>query len=326
MWTVPDKGEGDNDLQSILFQEYLEVLVAGINGLDCVLSGCAVTGGADMTPAVAKGAVLSNGVLFPVTAGDVTIGAADAANPRIDLIVVTSAGAKAVRAGTAAASPKPPARSANDVVLAAVYVPANDTSIETTKITDMRVMRTQGSITLYKTTTAEVTNNTAAAINILDKANGGVVIPSGLFLAGRMLRIRIGGNYLFNSGTPTLTLAVIYGGTTMFADVSVASLADPDRGAWHLEAMIVAQGNADQALSGVLFLQPIEVARAAPTSGGPGDLAFANASNRLGSVNFAGSAAVDSDAADRTLQVQFTMNVANAANEIVVEGASVELV
>ena len=46
MFTIPDKGEGDNDLQSILFQEYLEVLVAGIDGMNCVLSGLVVTGGA----------------------------------------------------------------------------------------------------------------------------------------------------------------------------------------------------------------------------------------------------------------------------------------
>lgn len=141
-WTIPDKGEGDNDLQSILFQEYLEVLVAGLSGQDCVLDGCVVTGGADMTPAVAVGNVRSNGVVRAVTAGDVTIGAAHATNPRLDLIVVDSTGAKQVRAGTAAANPKPPARSANDVVLAAVYVPANDTSIETTKCIDMRVVRT----------------------------------------------------------------------------------------------------------------------------------------------------------------------------------------
>src|SRR3990170_8575724 len=126
--TLPDKGEGDNDLQSVLFQEYLEVLVAGISGVDCVLSGLAVTGGADMTPAVAKGSVLSNKTMFAVAAADVTITTADATNPRLDLIVVTSAGALAVRAGTAAANPKPPARTANDVVIAIVYVPPTDTA------------------------------------------------------------------------------------------------------------------------------------------------------------------------------------------------------
>src|SRR3990172_5434245 len=99
-WTLPDFGEGDNDIQSILFREYLEGLVEGISGLNCVLSGLVVTGGVDMTPAVAKGAVLSNGTMFAVAAADVTIGTADATNPRIDLIVVNNAGALAVRTGT----------------------------------------------------------------------------------------------------------------------------------------------------------------------------------------------------------------------------------
>lgn len=323
-WTIPDKGEGDNDIQSILFQEDLEVLVAGLSGLDCVLSGLAVTGGADMTPAVAKGSVLSNGVMFAVAAADVTIGAADGTNPRIDLIVVNSSGALAVRAGTAAAAPKPPARTANDVVIASVYVPANDTAIATTQIKDRRVFP-QYPICIYRTTTAETTNNTSSAINILNKAGSGVVIPNGLFLSGRILRVRIGGNLLVNSGTPTLTLTVIYGGTTMFADATVVSAADSDRRAWMLDLMIVAQGNSDQALFGSLFLQPIDIAVAAAATTGIGDMATANTSNRLGTVPFSGSAAVDSDAANRTLQVQFTYNVANAADEVVVEGATVEL-
>src|SRR5690242_12863851 len=107
--TIPDKGEGANDIQSIFFQEYLDAIMAGIAGSECVLVGCGVTANNNMAPSVAKGAVLSQGVLFPVTAGTVTIGTADATNPRIDLIVVNSSGTKAVRAGTAAAAPKPPA-------------------------------------------------------------------------------------------------------------------------------------------------------------------------------------------------------------------------
>jgi hypothetical protein len=319
-WSLPDKGEGDNDLQSILFQEYLDALVAGINGIDCVLSGCAITGGADMTPAVAKGAVLTNGVLKPVTGADVTIGTADATNPRIDLIVVDSSGAKQVRAGTAAANPKPPARTANDVVLGAVYVPANDTSIESSKITDLRVMRTQGPITIYKTTAAETTNTTSAAIQALNKANSGVTIPNGLFTADKMLRVRMGGNMLLNSTTPTVRVVIAYGGTTMFSDISAASTGDADRAAWALDFTITAQGNADQALTGLLSSGVI-AAKTAPTTG-IGD-AWNTATN---TVPVAGSAAVNSDAADCLLSVQFTFSVSNALNELVVESASVELV
>lgn len=323
-FTLPDKGEGAHDTQSILYQEDLEVLVAGLSGVDCVLSGLAVTGGADMTPAVAKGAVLSNRIMYAVAAADVTITTADATNPRIDLIVVNSSGALAVRDGTPAAAPKPPARTANDVVIAQVYVPANDTAIATTQIIDRRVTPALP-LCIYRTTTAEVTNTTSAAIDILNKTGSGVVIPNGLFLAGRLLRIHIGGNYLFNSGTPTLTLTVIYGATTMFADASVAAVASTQRGAWTVELLITAQDNNDQALTGFLALSPVEVARVNPTTGISGDLAFANTSNRLGIVPLAGSAAIDSDAGNRTLRVQMTMSVNNAADEIVVEGATLEL-
>jgi hypothetical protein len=318
-WTIPDDGEGDNTLQSLLFQEYLDVLVAGIQGVDCVLSGLAVTGGADMTPAVAKGSVLSNGVMFPVTAGDVTITAADATNPRLDLIVVTSAGAKAVRAGTPAANPKPPARTANDVVIAAVYVPATDTSIETTKCVDMRVTPTCP-ICIHKVTTARTVNNSSGANSIWATPP---VLPSGLFLAGKILRVRSGGNMLVNSGTPTLRLVISYGGSTMYSFISAASVADADRAAWFLEFDLIAQGNADQSLVGHFVLNDIVAARPTPTTGiGSWQT---NTATAEGPPSFSGSAAVDSDAGDRTLDATFTFSVANAANEFVVEYAIVEL-
>jgi len=325
-WTIPDKGEGDNDLQSILFQEDLDVLIAGLLGTDCVLSGCAVTGGASMTPSVAKGSVISNGTLFPVTAGTVTIGTADATNPRIDLIVVTSAGAKAVRAGTAAAAPKPPARSANDVVIAQVYVPAADTTIETTKIIDKRVMRGGaaaggGAGIVVKKVTSAVTFNTTNAIQTLFT----LTLPSGLFLAGQVLRVRMGGTLLANSGTPTWTFTISYGGTTMVADVSTGFVADTDRRAWRLEFDIVAQANNDQAVNGTLSMEATAVKTAATTGiaefAGPAAIA-----NTQLSAPFNGAAAVDSDAADRIVLVQVTMSVSNAAVETVMEYATAELV
>lgn len=312
---IPDQGTGDNDIQSVLYNEDIDIIMAAINGIDCVLSGLAVTGGADMTPAVAKGAVLSNGTLFAVAAADVTITAADATNPRIDLIVVTNAGALAVRAGTPAAAPKPPARSANDVVIAQVYVPANDTAIATSQCIDRRVFRTQGPILIAKSTTAVATNTLATIFTIMTQS-----IPSGLFLAGKVLRCRIYGTYLSNSGTPTWTFTISYGGTAMFADVTAATAADTDRKAWWIEFDLVAQGNADQQLQGIIYFQAPGTTTA-PSSGIAGDLAtVADVSNPI-----AGSAAVDSDAADRTLLVQGTMSVSNAAVETRVEGYTLEL-
>jgi hypothetical protein len=105
-----------------------------------VCFGCAVTaqGSPDMTVAVALGTVRVAGVGAAVAAGNVTITAANATNPRFDLICVDSAGAKSAVAGTAASNPVFP-DPAGKVVLASVYVPANDTTINTNQIVDKRI-------------------------------------------------------------------------------------------------------------------------------------------------------------------------------------------
>lgn len=148
-FTIPDKGEGLNDIQSILFQEYLDVLVAGIGSTAYVKTGCAVTaqGTPNMTVAIAAGTVSSGGVSYTVTAGNGTITAADATNPRLDLVVITSAGAIAIRTGAASLNPKPAARVTNDIVLAVVFVPAASTVVAANQITDLRVTASAGSVT-----------------------------------------------------------------------------------------------------------------------------------------------------------------------------------
>lgn len=316
MFNIPDKNTAQNNIQSRVFNEYMDIIIAGIDGKDCVLSGLAVTaqGSPDMTVAVAKGSVLSNGVMFAVAAANATIGTADGTNPRIDFVVISSSGSIAVRAGTADAFPKPPARTANDVVIAAIYVPASDTTISTDQITDLRVMRENGAMTIHKTTTAAVTNSNNSAIPMIN-----LTIPNGLFLAGRVLRCRLGGNFLLNSGTATVTLIISYGGTTMFQDVTGASTNDADRLAWFLDFCVTAQENNDQALSGFLRMSPI-AAKTAPTTG-IGDIAL---TADVGTP-FSGAAAQDSNAGDKALVVSWTMSVNNAACEVVLEFATVEI-
>jgi hypothetical protein len=321
-WTIPDKGEGDNDLQSILFQEYLDVLVAGMSGIDCVLNGGAITGGADMTPAVAKCGVLSNRSMFAVAAADVTIGAADATNPRIDLVVVNSSGALAVRAGTAAASPKPPARTANDVVLGAVYVPANDTSIETSKIVDMRVTPPRPTILLNQTTAKSQTAS-VAEVSIFNTAP---TIPNGLLLAGRSLRVTARGNFLHNSTTTmTYTLIIKLGGTTIFNDATVAlgTTAEADRIPWTLDFTISAHAS-DNIRMGGLFMSAVQTV-VAPTTG-TGDIGVDEilAAAPIGGAE--GGITLDMDAANRTLDVTWTMSVNNANMGWTTQNVIVELI
>ena len=322
VFTIPDRGEGQNDVQSILFQEDLGIMISGLSGVDCVLSGCACTaqGSPDMTVAVAKGAVLSNGVMFPVTAGNATITTANATNPRIDAVVVNSSGAKAVRAGTAAAAPKPPNRTANDVVLAYVFVPANDTTISTAQIVDKGISPPSPTL-IYKATDA-VTTNTAATVELLNKANNGVTIPSGMFKAGRILRVRMGGNMLLNSGTGVNQLSIRFGGTTMYNFSFAAQVASATRGAWHIDFDLTGQGNSDQSLNGSIEYTDFQTAR---SSVGTGIGAISvNTVTAEAPTAFSGASAVDADAADRLLSVLWTM-ASNSANEVVVEYATVEL-
>lgn len=137
---INDNDEVFDPNQSIIMGTDIEALVQGIGG-DGVLSGCAVSaqGSPDMTVAVAAGVVRVSDTYVEVAAGNVTITTADATNPRIDLVSVSSDGTKTVTDGTAAANPKAPACPADSVPLAMVFVPANDTAIASNQITDKRV-------------------------------------------------------------------------------------------------------------------------------------------------------------------------------------------
>jgi hypothetical protein len=153
-YTIPNEATAGFLDQAEPDQRDIEILTAGIShgtggsnygvGPTGVQSGCAVTaqGSPDMTVAVAAGVVRIGGRRVVVSAGNVTITTADGTNPRFDLIVVDTAAAKTAIAGTPAptATVVFPAITAGRVVLAAVYVPASDTAINTNQITDKRVM------------------------------------------------------------------------------------------------------------------------------------------------------------------------------------------
>lgn len=140
-FTIPNNADAFHTHQAEPDSVDIAILVQALNG-EGVVSGCTVTaqGSPDMTVAVAVGVVRIDNQLVTVTAGNVTVGAADGTNPRIDLITVNNAGTKACTAGTAAASPVFPAVPADSVALAAVYVPASDTTIASNQITDKRAV------------------------------------------------------------------------------------------------------------------------------------------------------------------------------------------
>jgi len=117
----------------------LSILAAG-HGLTGVTSGCAASvTGADLNVTIAAGVVIIGSRDVIVASGTVAIGAGNATNPRFDLIVANTSGTKSVVAGIAAANPVFPAIPGASIVLHAVYVPANNATVQSNQIVDKRV-------------------------------------------------------------------------------------------------------------------------------------------------------------------------------------------
>lgn len=149
---VPINDTNFNTNQGRIYTTDFDALVQGVKG-EGVVSGGTVTaqGTPDMTVAVASGNVKIAGALAVVASGNVTITAANATYPRIDIVVVNASGTKSVTAGAAtSATPVMPSIPASSVILAAVYVPANDTAITSGQIVDKRVLVQSQAYLLYE--------------------------------------------------------------------------------------------------------------------------------------------------------------------------------
>ncbi len=107
-----------------------------------VLSGLGVTAQStpNMTVSVASGiCYLQNGTRYAVQSNAaLAVSAADATNPRIDIVYVSSLGVVSYLAGTAAASPVAPTVPTDGLLLALVSVAANVTAITTAMITSKK--------------------------------------------------------------------------------------------------------------------------------------------------------------------------------------------
>ena len=146
MFTIPDQGEGASNIQSIPFQDDLENAINSPYLGTFVVSGLAVTANAALSVAVAAGVCYSQGIRYPVAANaTLMIAAADLTNPRIDMVVVTTAGVLAVRQGvpvafTTTTTPKPLNLTLGDVALAQVFVASLDTAITASEVVDKRLI------------------------------------------------------------------------------------------------------------------------------------------------------------------------------------------
>lgn len=180
MFTLPKLADVFHEHQAQVDPVDFDIILAGYmrNG---VFAGCAVTaqGTPDNTVAVASGTVAIDGLGVAVTAGNLTC-TADATNPRFYLITVNSSGTKAATAGTPAADPVFPAIPADSVALAAVYVPANDSTIESDKIVDKRVeLATMGGLdwAVHQAAATSKTTSSTSFVDVHANLNVTVIVP-----------------------------------------------------------------------------------------------------------------------------------------------------
>lgn len=139
MFGIPNKAAAAFLRQAGVYGADIATLAQALAG-DGVISGVGVSaqGSPNMTVAVAAGLVRIGGYFCFITAQNVTIAAADATNPRIDLVVTDWNGNVSRVAGTAAFKPVAPDVPANSIQLAQVYVPASASAILATYIYDRR--------------------------------------------------------------------------------------------------------------------------------------------------------------------------------------------
>lgn len=110
-----------------------------------IISGLTVTQSAtpNMTVNVATGIVhMANGMRYTPTANlTLAISTADATNPRIDIVYVSSTGIISYLAGTPAATPTVPSTPSGGFLLAQISVSANATTVVNANITDKRKIK-----------------------------------------------------------------------------------------------------------------------------------------------------------------------------------------
>lgn len=150
----------------------------------------------------------------------------------------------------------------------------------------------------------------------------GYSIPAGRLTADHALRVRMGGSYVNNSGSPRIfTVGVTLGGTTLYQDGSASNGASALAMAWHLDFIVAAESNTLVHLYGS-FRQ--HTTNAPDTGLGAMDQPSARIDAPIASA--VGGVTVSSLAtAARTLSVTFTHPTNNATQTLIRTHYSVEL-
>ena len=231
---IPNEGDATWADQAEPDSVDFDVLVAGF-GQTGVVSGCAVTPGTGLSVSVGSGVAVIGGAVVEVSAqADQTVATADATNPRFDLVTVNTSGTVVLVTGAPAVSPIFPSVPASRVVLASVFVPANDTGMDASQIVDKRVVvsaarvrKKAASVTLDGSYAAVVVDSAAAARSMTLPLT--TAVPGHAFLFKRAgsnpVYVYRAGSDVFDDGATSKTLG---------ADGSALSIMSVGDGTWYI--------------------------------------------------------------------------------------------
>lgn len=322
-WTIPNEADAFHVNQAKFDKVDFDILMDGLlqdNGVILGLDIIQDTGSNMNVKVNTSGVAIVDGGVRKLAAGTTaTVTTADATHPRFDLVSITSSDTLVITAGTPAANPVFPAIPANSTVLAAVYVPANDTAITTPQIIDKRVeLHGLVPLVINRDDTVAGPNNVTTEVSLYTYG-----VKAGLLGTESALRCTLYGSWLINSNAATITLRIKFGATTLYQDVTASQALDADEAAFMISFILLNTATNAQKLNGYIHGGN----RVAATTGFGDLLTLDGAAGNIGWSNpIQGVAGAVDTTADATLDVTAQLSAAGASNRFEKRMALLELI
>ncbi len=191
--------------------------------LNGILDGCAISDGSTgLEVDIAVGCVVIDGVAKTVAAQTVTLAAAHATLPRLDLMTVNTSGTLVANTGTPLAVPVYVAIPPSEVVVGTVLVAATATALTDDDINNTQINLNRQAFTM---------NRSTSLVNISDdnveKTLASYTIPGRSLGTDGGIIMRFGGQIFCNAVSPQLIWTVDLGGVEVMAVSAIPITVDP---------------------------------------------------------------------------------------------------
>ncbi len=205
---------------------HFDVLKAGYN-LNGILEGCAISdGGSLLEVDIADGCVIIDGVAKIVASQTVSVAAAHATLPRLDLMTVNTSGVLVANTGVPLAVPVYVAIPPSEVVVGTVLVAATATALTDDDINNTQLVLARQQLVLNRQTTEGKVDTSTDEGSLFQ-----YTLPGRALGTDGGCRVTLGGQLLTNPAS-LVTLRFKLGATTVFTSSAHAFSSDSDVRYW----------------------------------------------------------------------------------------------